>query len=158
VASLHAPYLRIRFLGIKSPKTWKSAIFFFHSSRHETNTFPIFHIREVKTRRCVKNIFFEENFLANLNFGSLEPFRSFQWRGVTPALWKPNFFLLNISYLLITLIATVTLLMATETSVHPWIVTYLVKKKVFKSPILRKWPNEKSRHLRFHSFSHQASS
>jgi hypothetical protein len=40
--------LKTCFLAIKSPKTWKSAIIFFHFSRHETNTSLIFHMWQVK--------------------------------------------------------------------------------------------------------------
>jgi hypothetical protein len=36
------------FLGIKSPKTWKSAINFFHFFRRKTNTSLIFHMWQVK--------------------------------------------------------------------------------------------------------------
>jgi hypothetical protein len=41
--------LKSCFLAIKSPRTWKSAINFFHFSRHETKTSLIFHMWQVKT-------------------------------------------------------------------------------------------------------------
>jgi hypothetical protein len=40
--------LKSCFLAIKSPKTWKSAIIFFHFSHHETNSSLIFHKWQVK--------------------------------------------------------------------------------------------------------------
>jgi hypothetical protein len=58
--------LKSCFLAIKSPKTWKSAINFFHFSHHETNTSLIFHMWQVKIEELAQPYWKKYNFFLYL--------------------------------------------------------------------------------------------